>query len=171
MYFCYDAYTFYTLHVSNAYFPKVCVKYTPTGRITPRPSRHHWASSMGSFPFVPPRRNQRGATRSFQNCPSFRRAPVDTLTRGSVCLTVGEKKKKYFVLSIEVGEMSQGTAVTCHYPLRRRRRLMQYTYTRLFTRKFHGLFAFYPFRLSHTGILFWGKTLMEQTISPSTCMA
>lgn len=59
MYFCYDAYTFYTLHVSNAYFPKVCMKYTPTGRITPRPSRHHWPSSMGSFPFVPPRHNQR----------------------------------------------------------------------------------------------------------------
>ena len=105
MYFCYDAYTFYTLHVSNAYFPKVCMKYTPTGRITPRPWRHHWASSMGSFPFVPPRHNQhaRGAARSFQNCPSFGRAPVGTLTRGSGCLTVGEKKKKYFVLSIEVG--------------------------------------------------------------------
>ena len=93
MYFCYDAYTFYTLHVSNAYFPKVCTKciFRPE-ELLRGPRDIIGASSMGSFL---QRHNQHARGRFLcSDAPALPR--VGTLTRGSVCLTVGEKKKEIF---------------------------------------------------------------------------
>lgn len=109
VYFRLHAYTFYTLHVSNAYFPKVCMKYAPTRKMS-RLLRHHLGVVSLIFLFISSWYSCRGTfvvslIRSLSLSLSFSLPFSSTRSHNTLLPTVRFTltENELFVLSIYVG--------------------------------------------------------------------